>query len=220
VIATQQLIEALKATPTHGAAGQRTTPNPAYETLRLKLIDTIAEADSLKKQEASLQDYRAKLEEVQRSRPTLIAEYQNISRGYAVLRKNYDDLLARLQSANISEAADTQADKVQIRIVDPPVIPRVPSAPNRLIMLSIVLAIGVAAGIAAPVLLSQIDRSFWVVEDLRGLGLPVLGGISLLTTVPFHRRLMAVTSFGIAVVVLISLYGGLMFRILRATVIA
>jgi len=220
VVSTQQLIASLKASPTHGAAaGQRTMPNPAYEAMRLKLIDVTADAESLKKQQAALQEYRTKLEELQRNRPALIAEYQNISRGYAVLRKNYDDLLARLQSANIGEAADTQADKVQIRVIDPPVVPRVPSAPNRLVMLSIVLVVGVAAGIAAPVLLSQIDRSFWVVEDLRSLGLPVLGGISLLTAIPLHRRLMAVTSFGIAVVVLISLYGGLMFRILRATAV-
>ena len=104
--------------------------------------------------------------------------------------------------------------------MDPPVIPRIPSGPNRLLLISIVLVAGIAAGVAVPMLLAQLDRSFWVVEDLRSLGLPVLGGISLLSSIPWRRRLLAVTSFGIAVVVLISLYGGLVLRLLRATAVA
>jgi polysaccharide chain length determinant protein (PEP-CTERM system associated) len=216
VITTQQLVNELKASATHGGGG-RNAPNPAYETLKLKLIDVTSEAESLKRQLAALQENQKRLQELEHDRPALIAEYQNINRGYSVLRKNYDDLLARLQSANIGEAADTQADKVQIRIVDPPIVPTIPSAPNRILFISLVLVAGLAAGASAPILLSQLDRSFWVVEDLRSLGLPVLGGISLLTGVPLYRRLLAVTSFGIAVVVLISLYGGLMFRILRAS---
>ena len=220
VIAAQQLVAALKASPTHGAAGGRAAPNPAYEELQLKLIEIVADANALKTQLASMQTDRARLQELQKDKPTLIAQYQNITRGYTVLRKNYDDLLARLQSANIGEAADTQADKVQIRVVDPPVIPRIPSGPNRLLLSSIVLVVGLAAGVAVPMLLAQLDRSFWVVEDLRSLGLPVLGGISLLSSIPWRRRLLAVTSFGIAVVVLISLYGGLLFHFLRATAVA
>jgi polysaccharide chain length determinant protein (PEP-CTERM system associated) len=220
VISQEQLVAALKASPTHGGPGGRAAPNPAFEDLQLKLIDVAADAEAMKKQLTSMQSYRTKLQELQKDRPALIAQYEAITRGYTVLRRNYDDLLGRLQSANIGEAADTQADKVQIRVVDPPVIPRIPSGPNRLLLVSIVLGAGLAAGVAVPMLLAQLDRSFWVVEDLRSLGLPVLGGISLLTSIPWGRRLLAVTSFGIAVVVLISLYGGLMVRLLRATAIA
>ncbi len=77
VIAQQQLVEALKASPTHGAAGGRAAPNPAYEQLQLKLIEVVADTDSLKKQLASMQEYRAKLQELQKDRPNLIAQYQN-----------------------------------------------------------------------------------------------------------------------------------------------
>lgn len=220
VIAQQQLVQALKTSPTHGGAGGRAAPNPAYEDLQLRLIEVAADADALKKQLASMQGYRARLQELQKDKPTLIAQYQSITRGYAVLRRNYDDLLARLQSANLGQAADTQANTVQIRVVEPPVVPRIPSGPNRLLLISIVLAVGVAAGVAVPMLLAQLDRSFWVVEDLRSLGLPVLGGISLLSSIPWRRRFLAVTSFGIAVVVLISLYGGLVLRLLHATAVA
>ena len=219
VIATQKLIEALKASPAKGGVGGHATPNPGYDQLKLRILDLSVEADGLKHQLTSMQDSRVKLMELQRLRPNLLAEYQNITRDYSILRTNYDQLLARLQSANIGEAADTQADKVQVRVVDPPVVPIIPSSPNRMLLVSMVLIVGLAIGAAVPILLSQLDRSFWVVEDLRSLGLPVLGGISLLTGIPMRRRMLAVTSFSVAVIVLIGLYGGLMFRILRATAV-
>ena len=218
VIAAEQEVEALKASPTHGAA-ESSTPNPGYESLKLRIIDLEADIGSLQRQLTALQDDQTKFEALQRARPNLVAEYQNLDRGYAVLRKNYDDLLARLQAANISEAADTQADQVQIRIIDPPEIPRIPTSPNRTLLVSGVLVVGLVAGLAVPMLLSQLDRSFWVVEDLRSLGLPVLGGISMLTSISWRRRLVAVTGFAIAVIVLIGLYGGLMIRLLRASAV-
>lgn len=85
--------------------------------------------------------------------------------------------------------------------------------------MSAVLGVGVIAGVAVPMLLSQLDRSFWVVEDLRSLGLPVLGGISMLTSISWRRRLLAVTSFAIAVIVLVGLYGGLMLRLLHSSTV-
>jgi len=218
VIAAEREVEALKASPSHGAAAG-SIPNPAYESLKLRIIDLAADIGSLQRQLAALQDQETKFEQLQRERPNLVAEYQNLDRGYAVLRKDYDDLLARLQAANISEAADTQADQVQIRIIDPPEMPRVPVAPNRLLLVSAVLAVGLVGGLALPMLLSQLDRSFWVVEDLRSLGLPVLGGISMLTSISWRRRFVAVTGFAIAVIVLIGLYGGLMIRLLRASAV-
>jgi polysaccharide chain length determinant protein (PEP-CTERM system associated) len=219
VIAAQRQVDALKASPHGGGAADRSTPNPAYESLRLRIIDLDAEISSLQRQLTALQDQQTKFEQLQRERPNLVAEYQNLDRGYAVLRKNYDELLGRLQSANIGEAADTQADQVQIRIIDPPDIPRIPYAPNRVLLVSVVLAVGLIAGLVVPVLLAQLDRSFWVVEDLRSLGLPVLGGISMLAAIPWRRRIMTVTSFAIALIVLLGLYGGLMIRLLHGSAV-
>ena len=59
-----------------------------------------------------------------------------MDRDYSVLRKNYEELLSRLQSANIAQAADTQADKVKLQVIDPPEIPRLPVAPNRTLLVT------------------------------------------------------------------------------------
>lgn len=231
VVAQKRLIEALKRAPaepgTARAAGaapgsadasqtKRSIPNPVYDQLKVKLIEMDTQVASLQRQYDESVRYRERLEKIQREQPGLIAEYQNMDRDYFVLRRNYEELLGRLQAANIAQAADTQADKVKLQVIDPPEIPRLPAAPNRLLMITGVLAVGLAAGVGITILFSQFDRSFSSVDELRALGLPVLGGISVLGLAPLRQRLMTVIRFGAAVAVLVGVYGGLMVHILRS----
>lgn len=232
VIAQRKLIESLKTAPPDlprmpaqaggGSAGRpgaqaRSVPNPVYDQLKVKLIEVDGAVGSLQRQHDAAEAYRAKLEKIQAEQPGLIAEYENTDRDYSVLRKNYEELLARLQSANIAQAADTQADKVKLQIVDPPEVPRLPVAPNRLLLLTVVLVAGCAAGLGGTILLGQVDNSFSTADDLRSLGLPVLGGISVLGLASLRQRLTIVARFGVAVVLLIGIYGGLLVHILRSS---
>ena len=194
---------------------KRSVPNPVYDQLKVKLIEADTQIVSLQRQRDDAIRYRDKLEKMQREQPGLMAEYQNMDRDYSVLRKNYEELLSRLQSANIAQAADTQADKVKLQVIDPPEIPRLPAAPNRMLLITGVLLAGMAAGTGVTILFGQMDRSFSTVDDLRALGLPVLGGISVLGMAPLRQRLMTVLRFGFAVAVLVGVYGGLIVHILR-----
>lgn len=231
VIAQRKLIESLRRAPgegpTQAAAGtqaaqaapetiKRSAPNPIYDQLKVKLIEADTQLLSLQRQRDQAVRYRDRLEKIQREQPGLIAEYQNMDRDYFVLRKNYEDLLGRLQAANIAQAADTQADKVKLQVIDPPETPRLPVAPNRLLLITGVLLGGIAAGAGMTILFGQFDRSFSSVDELRALGLPVLGGISVLGLAPLRQRVMTVMRFGAAVAVLVGVYGGLMVHILRS----
>ena len=229
VIAQKKMIEALKrsregAAPANGApgkadgaasAGKRSVSNPVYEQLKVRLVEADTAVASLQRQRAAEAELLDRLEKVQREQPGLVAEYQNMDRDYSVLRKNYEELLNRLQSANLAQAADTQADKVKLQIVDPPETPRLPVTPNRLLLVSGVLVAGIGGGIAFTILLGQLDRSFSTVDQLRELGLPVLGGISTLGQPPLLQRMLVVARFSAAVVALVGVYGGLMAYILR-----
>ena len=231
VIAQKKLIEVLKTTregagpaaATAGkgdnvaaaTAGKRSVPNPVYEQLKVKLVDAETGVVSLQRQRASETELLDRLDKVQREQPGLLAEYQNMDRDYGVLRKNYEELLSRLQAANIAQAADTQADKVKLQVVDPPETPRLPAAPNRLLLVSGVLVAGLGGGIAFTILLSQLDRSFSTVDQLRNLGLPVVGGISILGQPPLVHRMLVAARFSAAIVALVGVYGGLMVHILR-----
>jgi polysaccharide chain length determinant protein (PEP-CTERM system associated) len=232
VIAQRKLIESIKNaprdTPSETAGKEaaardaaantlkRSVPNQVYDQLKVKLIEADTNVTSLQRQRDDAVRYRERLEKVQREQPGLIAEYQNMDRDYTVLRRNYEELLGRLQSANIAQAADTQADKVKLQIIDPPEIPRLPVAPNRMLLITGVLLGGLGTGAGLTVLFGQFDRSFSTVDELRNLGLPVLGGISVLGLVPLRQRLMAVVRFGAAVAVLVCIYGGLVVHILRS----
>lgn len=196
---------------------KRSLPNPVYDQLKVKLIEADTQIVSLQRQRDDAIRYRDKLEKMQREQPGLMAEYQNMDRDYGVLRKSYEELLSRLQSANIAQAADTQADKVKLQVIDPPEVPHLPVAPNRLLLITGVLFAGIAAGAGVTLLFGQLDRSFSTVDDLRMLGLPVLGGISVLGMAPLRQRLMTVLRFGFAVAVLVGTYGVLMIIILRKT---
>jgi len=230
VIAQKKVIEVLRASPdgtspageaggknaaTATRNGDRSVPNPVYEQLKVKLVDADSSVSSLQRQRGGVAELLQRLEKVQREQPGLLAEYQNMDRDYGVLRRNYEELLGRLQSANIAQAADTQADKVKLQIVDPPEVPRLPAAPNRLLLVSGVLLAGLGAGAAIPILLGQLDRSFATVDDLRNLGLPVLGGISVLGRPPVFQRVMTGMRFSAAILALMVIYGGLMVHILR-----
>jgi polysaccharide chain length determinant protein (PEP-CTERM system associated) len=229
VIAQRKLIEALKNAPkdtptlAEGAARDasrntvnRSVPNPIYDQLKVKLIEADTNVISLQRQRDDAVRTRDHLEKIQREQPGLIAEYQDTDRDYAVLRRNYEELLGRLQSANIAQAADMQADKVKLQIIDPPEIARLPVAPNRMILVTGVLLVGLAAGAGLTVLFGQLDRSFSTVDDLRALGLPVLGGISVLGLMPLRKRFMGALRFGVAVAMLVCVYGGIMVHILRS----
>jgi polysaccharide chain length determinant protein (PEP-CTERM system associated) len=232
VIAQKKLIEALRSSREGAApatasvgqrdgapvpdAGRRSISNPVYEQLKVRLIEADTVVASLQRQRAAQGELLDRLDKIQHEQPGLLAEYQNMDRDYGVLRKNYEELLGRLQAANLAQAADTQADKVKLQIVDPPETPRLPAAPNRILLVSGVLIAGIGGGLAFTILLSQLDRSFATVDQLRNLGLPVLGGISTLGQPPLLQRLLIAARFSAAVVALVGVYGGLMVHIMRA----
>ena len=193
-----------------------TMPNPVYEQLRMQLFDLDLTVASLQRQVADATRERDRLEEIARGVPGLQAQFANLNRDYDVLHRNYTELLSRREAMRIAAAADTDAEKVKMEIIDPPQVPQIPVAPKRGMLLSLVLIAGLGSGLGLAVLLLQFDQSFHSVEDLRALGLPVVGGISMLgASVPMRRRLLSAASFAMSVLLLFAVYGGLIYRLLQ-----
>ncbi len=88
VVAAKQQIAALRARP---AEGPMVGPNgdPAgQEQIALKLAETKGTIAALQRQIAMLKSSEDKLAAVEKERPNLIVEYQNMDRDYNVLRKS------------------------------------------------------------------------------------------------------------------------------------
>lgn len=208
--------EPVSPTQPRQVARSRSASNPIYEQLKVRVVENDAIIASLQRQITEALKERDRLQDIARGAPGLQAEYVNLNRDYEILRKNYDDLTSRRESMRIATAADAEGDKVKIQVIDPPSIPQIPVAPKRILLVTGVLAAGLAAGAGLAFLLVQMDQSFHSTEDLRQLGFQVVGGVSMLAAaVPFSRRLIGFATFGLALAVPAVVYGGLMIRLLK-----
>jgi polysaccharide chain length determinant protein (PEP-CTERM system associated) len=201
----------IAARPTGNGEGKTQISNPTYEQLKLKLIDAEAVVPTLKARlDKAGADYaRAKL--LSSELPGIQAKSQDIDRDYDVLKSNYDELVKRRESANLSQAADDRADRTQFRVVDPPQLPLRPAFPNRLFLLSMATLLGIAAGIAAPILLTRIHPTYATTARLREFGLPVIGAITYAPRPALETSAsrMATRLYAAAATALVITFGGI-----------
>jgi len=65
-------------------------------------------------------------------------------------------------------------------------------------------------------LLAQFDQSFHTLDELRDIGLPVAGSISMVAVTSPTARLVSIAPFTVALVLLLGVYGGLLVRLLKS----
>ena len=195
----------------------RSQPNPVYEKIKVSLVESESRATSLQRQLADTIKERDRLLEIARGAPGLQAEFTNLNRDYDVLRRSFEELLSRREAMRIASAAEADADKIKIQIVDPPQVPQNPVAPKRLLIMTGILAAGLGIGFALAILLAQFDQSFHTVDELRDLGLPVAGSISLIVVSSRRSQLIAALSFSVALMALASVYIGLVVRLTKSS---
>lgn len=196
------------ATPAQPQAGRGGPPNPVYEQIRLRLVDQDAAIASLERQVRDAEAQVEQLDRLARTAPHVHAELLNLNRDYDILLHNYRELLERRESLQIASAARNESDRMRIEVVEPPVVPTTASGPKRELFAAAVLAIGLGAGAVLVFLLIQIDRGFYTIHDLRGLGLPVLGGIS--SAIPRPRRIGSAIVFGGGLAALVLVFGAML----------
>ncbi len=121
--------------------------------------------------------------------PQIEAEAAQLNRDYAVLRKNYDELVARRQSAVMSGELDVASGITEFRLIDPPRVSPRPVAPNRLLLFPLVLVASIAAGLALAFAAVQLRPTFNDGNDLRQrTGLPLLGVVTAVKSDAERRR--------------------------------
>ena len=112
--------------------------------------------------------------------PQIEAEYTQLNRDYAINKKNYEDLVARRESASLSGDLEGASGVVDFRLIDPPRVAPQPVAPNRLLLMPMALLAALVAGIATAFLASQLRAVFFDARSLRDVaGLPLLGVVTL-----------------------------------------
>ena len=215
VIDAEQLVKALAAQ----AAGKgsatmpvvrRSIPNPVYDQLKLQLIDADTTVFSLTRELKAATAERARLAALAHDQPGLQAAYINLNRNYDVLRKQYQELLLRKESMQITTAANTDASRVQLQVVNPPQLPRIPVAPPRALLLAAVLVAGLGGSAGLALLLAHADTCCYTLRDLRSIGLPVAGAISLRPVPRQRRRMLPMVAFSAGVFLLVVAFAGVL----------
>ena len=116
-----------------------------------------------------------------KSAPQLEAEYTQLNRDYEINKKNYDQLVTRRESAEMTGDLESAGASADFRLIDPPRVDPKPVAPNRLVLLPLGLLFAIAGGLFAAFVASQLRPVFFDGKALRdGTGLPVLGIVSLI----------------------------------------
>ena len=161
-----------------GAAGF-STPNPAYASLRAMTAEREAQVAASTARKNQLQAAMAELSAAQTSAPGPIAEQTRLNRDYEVLKRQYDELLLDREQVRLRSGVQSKTDAVTFRVIEPPSRPVVPVAPNRPLLLSVILIVALAIGAGIAFTKGQLQTTFPTQARLEQVtGLPVLGSIS------------------------------------------
>jgi polysaccharide chain length determinant protein (PEP-CTERM system associated) len=175
-------IEARIRAASDGDPGSPYSGDPVAQQLKVALNDAEANITATK---ARLAEYEARYNQFKgsaESLPRIDMEYTQLDRDYGIMKRQYESLVARRETASLTGKLE-DAGVAEFRIIDPPRVTPNPVAPNRLLLLGAVVLVSLLAGLAVSWLVSQIRPTFHDGRSLREIAQrPLIGMVSILPT--------------------------------------
>jgi polysaccharide biosynthesis transport protein len=109
--------------------------------------------------------------------PAARAALENLVQERNSYRTMYDQLMARQGQAEVSKQMVVQDKSTTFRIVDPAVMPLSPISPNRMRIILMGIAAGLAGGFGLLLAIDYFDKSIKSVDMLKALGINVMAVI-------------------------------------------
>src|SRR5574343_12167 len=161
--------------------GAAVSNNPVFQQLKVALAEAEASTASLRARVSEYEERYKRSTDLMKTQPQLETELAQLNRDYELDKRNYEQLVSRRDSAELSGDLDTAGSMADFRLVDPPRASSKPVAPNRLMLLPIGLLLALGGGLFAAFAASQIHPVFFDSKTLREVtDLPVLGMVSLI----------------------------------------
>jgi hypothetical protein len=158
-------------------------PNPVFVSLKSMQAERQGNVAMLEARRNQLESAVTMIAQRQLVAPGQQIDQARLDRDYDVLREQYNKLLTQRESAKLRADATGKTDGVRFRVIDQPSLPRRPAAPNRTMLLTMVLLAGVAVGAGVAFAKSQLSSVYTTTQQLaKASGLPVLGSISEVIT--------------------------------------
>lgn len=186
VVALQSQIARLRgaaAAEGSGGGGGRTMPgmttaNPMYMSMQSLFAERRSQVAALTAQRDQLRRAMEQVNRLRETNPGRMAEQERLARDAEVLQAQYNQLLADRDRIRLRSDAAAETDANQFRVIDPPSVPTVPVAPNRPLLLILVLIAAIGGGVGAAFAKSHLQTTYASARRLGGsTGLPVLGAI-------------------------------------------
>ncbi len=170
-LAAQATTSTPAAPPTVGTAGNARLAEQRRE------IQTIRQRQQVVA--AQIKEYEKRVERT----PYREQQLTMVLRDYENVRRNYQALLDKRQEARIAESLERRQKAEIFRILDPANFPERPYQPNRVLVILLGIAGGLAAGIGLAVFREQLDASIKTEADLveASTGIPVLAVVPFVT---------------------------------------
>lgn len=121
--------------------------------------------------------------------PQIEAEAAQLNRDYGIIKRNYESLVGRRQSATMSGELEMASGVVDFRLIDPPRVSPNPVSPNRMLLVSAVLGLSVVLALGLAFAASQLRPVYLDAQQLREkTGLPLLGVVGMVVGEDVRRR--------------------------------
>ncbi len=183
----QELRKAALANP--ATALDNNNNNLVYQELNKLMANSELQVAALKARVAEYTSRYQQAREMLKIAPQLEAEAAQLNRDYEIHKKNYEDLVKRRESAEMSGDLESATGVADFRLIDPPRVSANPVSPNRVILLALAMVVGIGAGLLVAFAASQLRPVFHSANELRSkFELPLLGMVSLVTNESDHRR--------------------------------
>jgi polysaccharide chain length determinant protein (PEP-CTERM system associated) len=214
VISTRETLQALR-----GRLDQRRSElgplvgsgvgDAVVENVRIALTAAEVEVTELQARERDLEQRIGELQQKIDVAPQLEAEYAGLIRDHEVLQNQYEGLLQRREQLSFDIDRKRQGRQLEFRVIEPPLAPGIPVAPNRLMLLVVALFGALGAGGAAAYLLHSLKPVYVSADAIyEELQLPVLGAVSMAWTARAQRqRRGAEAAFAFGIAVLVGVFG-------------
>ena len=163
--------------------------NPIYQQLTIAIAEADANVATLNTRVAQLGKRKNELYRSVDTVPELENELSLMVRDHGIYQGSFNALLARRETAAMTEEVETKTDTVDFRIIDPPRVDGKPVWPNRPFLVTVAPFAGIAIGVVLAFLIGQLRPTIISRRQLNELtDLPLLGGVTMIQTDATRRR--------------------------------
>jgi polysaccharide biosynthesis transport protein len=179
----KQIASASKSDRDKTSGSETRALNPVYRQIKEELSRTDTEIESLKARFDEVVKQQNEGRAILGRMPKEQEEWSKLQRDRNVYQRVYDDLLQKLETARVSKNLELADKTTSYRIVDKPLVPRVPIKPNRVVLILLGIVLGIGCGLGVVIGLDSIDNSFKDADSIKnGLNLVVLASVPEVVT--------------------------------------